>query len=90
MIVKRFMASYSASRAALLEAWRFYRRRRAFLANGLCNVELGPEIEYKPDTSIPPINDDVASKSSPPVPAVRAAGPVENVPVILSIVTLRL
>ena len=39
VIAKRFMASYSASRAALLEAWRFYRRRRSFLANGLCNVE---------------------------------------------------
>lgn len=31
-----FTASYSASRAALLEAWKFYRMRRTWLANEFC------------------------------------------------------
>lgn len=32
ILVKHFTASYSAARAALLEAWRFFRVRRAWLA----------------------------------------------------------
>lgn len=36
LLLKRFTASYSASRAALLEAWKFFRARRAWLARQLC------------------------------------------------------
>lgn len=36
LLVKHFTASYSASRAALLEAWKMFRMRRAFLANKFC------------------------------------------------------
>lgn len=33
LLVKHFTASYSASRAALLEAWKFFRRQRAWLTS---------------------------------------------------------
>jgi len=36
IIVRHFSASYSASRAALLEAWRFFRGRRAWMAANFC------------------------------------------------------
>jgi len=36
LIVKNFVSSYSASRAALLEAWKMFRTRRAWLAASLC------------------------------------------------------
>lgn len=36
ILIKHFTASYSAARAALLEAWKYYRGRRAWLAAGLC------------------------------------------------------
>lgn len=36
LLVKHFTASYSASRAALLEAWKFFRRHRAWLAADFC------------------------------------------------------
>jgi lambda family phage portal protein len=36
VLVKHFTASYSAARAALLEAWKFYRNRRIFLAAHFC------------------------------------------------------
>lgn len=36
LLIKHFTASYSASRAAMLEAWRFYRRRRAWLTAQFC------------------------------------------------------
>jgi len=36
VLVKHFTASYSAARAALLEAWRFYKGRRAWLAQQFC------------------------------------------------------
>ncbi len=35
VLIKHFTASYSAARAALLEAWTFYRGRRAWLADAL-------------------------------------------------------
>jgi lambda family phage portal protein len=35
VLIKHFTASYSAARAALLEAWKFYRGRRAWLADAL-------------------------------------------------------
>lgn len=36
VLVHNFSSSYSASRAALLEAWRFFRNRRAWLARNFC------------------------------------------------------
>lgn len=36
ILLKMFNASYSASRAAFLEAWRFFRQRRAWLAGQFC------------------------------------------------------
>lgn len=36
ILMKEFMASYSAARAALLEAWKFFSGRRAWLANNFC------------------------------------------------------
>jgi len=36
LLVKNFMASYSASRAALLEAWKFFKTRRLWLADNFC------------------------------------------------------
>jgi len=36
VLVKHFTASYSAARAALLEAWRFYKGRRAWMAEMFC------------------------------------------------------
>jgi lambda family phage portal protein len=36
ILIKHFTASYSASRAALLEAWRYYMSRREWLADMLC------------------------------------------------------
>jgi lambda family phage portal protein len=38
IIIRHFAASYSASRAALLEAWRFFRVRRNWLAINFCQV----------------------------------------------------
>jgi lambda family phage portal protein len=38
VLVKHFTASYSAARAALLEAWRFFRTRREWLAANFCQV----------------------------------------------------
>lgn len=36
VLVLHFTASYSAARAALLQAWAFFRMRRAWLADALC------------------------------------------------------
>lgn len=36
VLIKHFTASYSAARSALLEAWKFYRSRRAWLAEFFC------------------------------------------------------
>jgi lambda family phage portal protein len=36
VLFKSFMASYSASRAALLEAWSYFSRRRHWLVTGFC------------------------------------------------------
>ncbi len=36
LLLKQFNSSYSASRAALLEAWKMFRMRRAWLANDYC------------------------------------------------------
>jgi lambda family phage portal protein len=36
ILIKHFTASYSAARAALLEAWKFFSTRRTWLANNFC------------------------------------------------------
>ena len=36
LLTKSFLASYSASRAALLEAWKSFRMRRTWFANDFC------------------------------------------------------
>ena len=36
VLIRHFQSSYSASRAALLEAWRFFRGRRVWLVNTFC------------------------------------------------------
>jgi len=36
ILIKHFTASYSAARAALLEAWKFFRSRRTWLADNFC------------------------------------------------------
>lgn len=36
LLIKHFTASYSASRAALLEAWKFFRRQRDWLSSDFC------------------------------------------------------
>jgi lambda family phage portal protein len=36
ILIKHFTSSYSAARAALLEAWAYFRRRRAWLVTVLC------------------------------------------------------
>lgn len=36
LLIKHFTASYSASRAALLEAWKMFRMRRTWMANDFC------------------------------------------------------
>lgn len=38
VLIKHFTASYSASRAALLEAWKFFNGRRQWLADNFCQV----------------------------------------------------
>lgn len=38
VLVKHFTASYSAARAALLEAWRFFMAKREWLAQNFCQV----------------------------------------------------
>lgn len=37
LLVKHFTASYSASRAAFMEAWKFFKKRRAWLATYFCD-----------------------------------------------------
>lgn len=37
VLIKHFTASYSASRGALLEAWKFYRKRRMWLSTMFCD-----------------------------------------------------
>lgn len=36
VLIKHFTASYSAARSALLEAWKFFQNRRAWLATNFC------------------------------------------------------
>lgn len=36
VLIKHFTSSYSAARASLLDAWRFYKKRRAWLATQFC------------------------------------------------------
>lgn len=36
LLLKNFTSSYSASRGALLEAWKMFKMRRDWLSNGFC------------------------------------------------------
>jgi capsid protein len=36
ILIKHFTASYSAARAAMLEAWRFFKKSRVWLAGSFC------------------------------------------------------
>lgn len=38
VLIRHFNSSYSASRAALLEAWRFFRGRRSWMARNFCQL----------------------------------------------------
>jgi lambda family phage portal protein len=38
MLMHRYNNSYSAARAAFLDAWKFFRHRRAWLGNTFCNL----------------------------------------------------
>lgn len=38
VLIQHFSSSYSASRAALIEAWRFFKNRRAWLAQNFCQI----------------------------------------------------
>jgi lambda family phage portal protein len=38
VLIKHFTASYSAARSALLEAWKFFRSRREWIAQNFCQV----------------------------------------------------
>ena len=38
VLIHHFSSSYSASRAALIEVWRFFRNRRAWLARNYCQL----------------------------------------------------
>lgn len=41
LLIKEFRNSYSASRAALLEAWKFFRKRREWIAGTFCQPIYG-------------------------------------------------
>lgn len=45
ILIKHFTASYSAARAALLEAWKYYRRERAWFAADFCQPSYESVIE---------------------------------------------
>lgn len=67
LLIKHFTASYSASRGALLEAWKMFRMRRSWLVQGFCQPvyeEWLSEAVAKGRISAPGFFED---------PAVRAA-----------------
>lgn len=41
LLLKAFTSSYSASRGALLEAWKMFRMRRTWIIHGMCNPYYG-------------------------------------------------
>jgi capsid protein len=60
IFIKHFTASYSAARAAMLEAWRFFRVRRDWLAYAFCQpaydaviAEAVPKGDLLPTVSLP-------------------------------------
>lgn len=67
LLIKNFTASYSASRASLLEAWKMFRMRREWLVNSFCQPiyeEWLTEAVAKGRVQAPGFFDD---------PAIRAA-----------------
>ncbi|MBP6280994.1 MAG: phage portal protein [Leptotrichiaceae bacterium] len=62
LLVMHFTSSYSASRAALLEAWKHFRKRREWLARNFCRVvyeEWLKESIYLKRIEIPRFYEDI-------------------------------
>ncbi len=62
LLVMHFTSSYSASRAALMEAWKHFRKRREWLARNFCRVvyeEWLKEAIYLKRIEITNFNDDI-------------------------------
>lgn len=67
LLVKHFTSSYSASRAALLEAWKMFRKRRAWVAVSFCQPiyeEWLAEAVAKGRVVAPGFFDDVAVRAA--------------------------
>ena len=67
LLVKNFTASYSASRASLLEAWKMFRMRREWLISNFCQPiyeEWLTEAVLKGRISAPGFFDDPAIKAA--------------------------
>lgn len=67
LLVKNFTASYSASRAALLEAWKMFRMRREWLVGNFCQPiyeEWLTEAVLKGRVKAPGFFDDPAIKAA--------------------------
>ena len=61
LLVMHFTSSYSASRAALLEAWKNFRKRREWIANNFCQIvyeEWLREAIYLKRLDIPNFDED--------------------------------
>lgn len=61
LLVMHFTSSYSASRAALLEAWKNFRKRREWIANNFCQIvyeEWLREAIYLKRLDIPKFDED--------------------------------
>lgn len=62
LLVMHFTSSYSASRAALLEAWKNFRKRREWLARNFCQIvyeEWMKEAIFLNRLDIPNFNEDI-------------------------------
>ena len=67
LLIKHFTASYSASRASLLEAWKMFRMRRQWLINSFCQPiyeEFLAEAVAKGRINAPFFFDDIAYKKA--------------------------
>ena len=62
LLVMHFTSSYSASRAALLEAWKNFRKRREWIARNFCQIvyeEWLRESIFLKRIDIPKFNEDI-------------------------------
>lgn len=67
LLIKNFTASYSASRASLLEAWKMFKMRRKWLVGGFCQPvyeEWLMEAVLKGRIDAPGFLDDVAIRAA--------------------------